>query len=46
MHVASLPRLTFRDRNSLLETSNSHKNCSKDSNKIKIDLSKAKNRKY
>jgi len=45
MHVNSLPRLTFRDRNSLLELIHPHKNPSKESNKIKIDLSKTRNRK-
>lgn len=45
MHYASLPRLTFRDRNSLLESNNTLKNSSKDSKRLNIELFKAKNRK-
>lgn len=45
MHPHSLPRLTIRDRNSLRELSNPHKNPSKESNKINIDFCKTKNRK-
>lgn len=45
MHVNSLPRLTNRDHNSLLELSIPHKNPSRESIKMKIDL-RPKNRKY